>query len=260
MTDVPAPTVARIGVTPVKSLALQHPVAVRLERWGVAGNRSFYLADRDGRMVTGSRIGPLVAVRAELTDGELRFAFPDGTAVGARPAPTGESVTTDFYGRAVTGRVVPGPWDAPLTELARTPVRLIVPDVPGAANDVEPITLVSLASVADLAWRSGAEELDPRRFRMTFDLEGCSPYEEDTWNGRTARVGEALLEIGKAVPRCVVTTQDPDTGLRDFPTLVAIKRARAIPDGGKLPFGVYARVLEPGTVRVGDPLAVQPVG
>ena len=67
---------------------------------------------------------------------------------------------------------------------------------------------------------------------------------------------EALLSIGKPVPRCVVTTQDPGTGERDFPTLVAIKRARAIPDGAKLPFGVYARVLEPGTVRVGDRLEV----
>ena len=137
-----------------------------------------------------------------------------------------------------------------------TEVRLVVPDEPGAANDVEPITLVSLASVADLAWRSGAEDLDARRFRMTFDLEGCAAFEEDTWDGRTVRVGEALLSIGKPVPRCVVTTQDPGTGERDFPTLVAIKRARAIPDGAKLPFGVYAQVLEPGTVRVGDAVEV----
>ena len=250
------PTVARIGTTPVKSTALHHPDAVRLERWGAVGNRTYYLADRDGRMVTGSRFGRLVRILVDDVDGLLRFTFPDGSVVAATPTPTGEAVTTDFYGRRVTGHVAPGPWDAPLASFAGTEVRLVVPDEPGAANDVEPITLVSLASVADLAWRSGAEDLDARRFRMTFDLEGCAPFEEDTWDGRTVRVGEALLSIGKPVPRCVVTTQDPGTGERDFPTLVAIKRARAIPDGAKLPFGVYAQVLEPGTVRVGDAVEV----
>jgi uncharacterized protein YcbX len=253
---VAVPSVARISTTPVKSTALRHPESVRLEAWGAVGNRTFYLCDRDGRMVTGTRFGHLVRIGSDVVDGELRLTFPDGGAVVARPEPTGDLVTTDFYGRAVTGRVAPGPWDGPLRALTGIDVRLVVPDADGAANDVEPITLVSLASVADLAWRSGAEDLDPRRFRMTFDLDGCEPFEEDTWDGRRVRIGAALIEIGTAVPRCVVTTQDPATGDRDFPTLVAIKRARAIPDGSKLPFGVYARVLEPGTVRVGDRLEV----
>jgi uncharacterized protein YcbX len=49
-----------------------------------------------------------------------------------------------------------------------------------------------------------------------------------------------------------VTTLDPATGVRDFPTLHVIKGYRGVSAQGNLEFGVYAEVLEPGTVRVGD--------
>ena len=113
----------------MKSTALRHPESVRLEAWGAVGNRTFYLCDRDGRMVTGTRFGHLVRIGSDVVDGELRLTFPDGGAVVARPEPTGDLVTTDFYGRAVTGRVAPGPWDGPLRALTGIDVRLVVPDV-----------------------------------------------------------------------------------------------------------------------------------
>ena len=61
---------------------------------------------------------------------------------------------------------------------------------------------------------------------MTFELEGCAPHEEDTWAGRRVRVGTALLRIYGQVPRCVVTTQSPETGLKDFETLKTIASYR----------------------------------
>jgi uncharacterized protein YcbX len=52
----------------------------------------------------------------------------------------------------------------------------------------------------------------------------------------------------------VVTTQDPSTGERDFPTLSVIKHYRGSLEDGSLPFGVYASVEGPGEVTVGDPV------
>jgi uncharacterized protein YcbX len=52
--------------------------------------------------------------------------------------------------------------------------------------------------------------------------------------------------------RCVITTQDPDTGHRDFPTLHVIRQYRGLHKGNKLPFGMYAEVIRPGRVSVGD--------
>jgi hypothetical protein len=67
----------------------------------------------------------------------------------------------------------------------------------------------------------------------------------------------------------VVTTHNPDTGVRDADTLRAIlqyRGARAegdldtpvahLPDNGKAVFGVYASVVTPGRVQVGDEVGV----
>ena len=248
-----AATVARINVTPLKSAALHHPERVRVEPWGVAGNRAFYLVRDDGRLWNGTKQGSLVRIRADLDGDRLAIAFPDGTRVEATADPCGEAIVTDFYGRPVAGHVVPGPWDAPLAALADgTPLRVVAPDAPGGANDVRPLTLASSASVAAIAEAGGATDaLDARRFRMTFDLTGCAAFEEDSWSERVVGLGAATVRVLGAVPRCVVTTLDPTTGERDFPTLSAIKRVRGVVDGD-LPFGVYAEILEPGEVAVGD--------
>ena len=87
---------------------------------------------------------------------------------------------------------------------------------------------------------------------MLFTIEGCDAHEEDAWNGRTARVGDAVLRFGDPVERCAMTTRDPDTGVRDLDTLRLIKDYRGMPRKGKIDFGVYADVVEPGRVRVGD--------
>jgi hypothetical protein len=54
------------------------------------------------------------------------------------------------------------------------------------------------------------------------------------------------------VGRCVVTTQNPDTGETDFDTLGALARYRREGVAEPLPFGVYGAVAVPGRVRVGD--------
>jgi uncharacterized protein YcbX len=247
------PTVSRLAITPVKSLALHFPDEVLLEGCGVAVNRRFYLVREDGRLLAGLHHGPFVRVRADWDDepDALTLTFPDG-AVVTGDVHTGEPVLTDFWGHRVSGRVVEGPWAVALSEFSGKSVRLVKADEPGGGVDVEPITLVSAESVEELGRRAGKDEVDSRRFRMLLEVTGCEPHEEDTWTGRRARLGEALVEFGGPVPRCATTTRDPSTGMRDFDTLRAIKDYRGLRDGKRIDFGVYAKALEPGRVRVGD--------
>lgn len=252
-------TVSRLSVTPVKGLALHHPEETTLDEHGVAANRRFYLVREDGRLFSGLQHGPLVRVRAEWDEAadRLSLAFPDGTVV-AGEVRLGGAVHTDFWRRRdVPGRVVEGPWAEALSALASRRLRLVKADVPGAAVDVEPVTIVSEESVAELARQAGRDTVDGRRFRMLVEIVGCSPHEEDSWTGRRVRVGAALLEVGGPVPRCATTTRDPSTGVRDLDTLREIAAYRGRRDGHDIDFGVYARVLEPGVVRLGD--AVEPL-
>jgi uncharacterized protein len=250
------PSVARFSVTPVKGLALHHPDEILLEQRGVAADRRFYVIRDDGRLFSGLHHGPLVRVWADWEEESDRLAltFPDGTVVVEAPR-LGEQLVTDFWGRPVSGRAVEGPWAKALSEYTGRRVRLVKTDEPGGGLDAEPVTIVSEASVAELGRSAGRDAVDGRRFRMLVDLAGCAPHEEDSWVGRPLRLGQALVEVCGPVPRCATTTRDPGSGLRDFDTLRAIEAYRGRREGKKIDFGVYARVLEAGRVRVGDPVA-----
>ena len=249
------PTISRFSLTPVKATRLHHPPSIRLERYGAVGDRWFYFARPDGRFLAGAGHGPLVRIRAEYdVDGErLSLAFPDGTTVAGEACNLGEPVRTSMWGRPVRGRAVEGPFEDAVTTYVGEPLRLVRADEPGGAIDVEPVTMVSTASIEEFpAQAADHRAADGRRFRLLLQLDGCEPREEHGWTGRRLRVGDAIIEAGGPVPRCVVTTQDPNTGGRDLDTLGILARYRGKPDGKHVEFGIYGTVVEPGTVHLGD--------
>ena len=240
-------SVARINVTPVKGLGLQHPDEVELTARGVEENRRYYLISGWG-LFNGKDHGPLVRIAPHVENGALSLRFPDGREV-AGDVELGEAVTTNFWGRRVSGRLVVGPWADALSDYAATRLQLVRTDEPGAGCDVHVGTLLARASCERLGAELGAE-VDGRRFRMLFELDGAGAHEEDSWD--RVRIGDAVVRVAGPVPRCAVTTQDPDSGVRTLDTLAGIKSYRGLSAGGKLDFGVYFDVEEPGLVRVGD--------
>ena len=244
--------VARINVTPVKGLGLQHPEEVELTARGVEENRRYYLVSQ-GRLFNGKDHGPLVRIVPEALNGRLALRFPDRAEVSG-PVELGEPVTTDFWGRPVQGRVVEGPWAQALSTYTGEAVELVKTDEPGTGTDVHVGTLVGRASCERLGHELAAE-VDARRFRMLLELDGTAPHEEDEWRERLLRIGGAVVRVRGPVPRCAVTTQDPETGVPSLDTLRGIKDYRGLRDGKKIDFGVYFDVEEPGRVRVGDPLS-----
>jgi len=258
--------VARLSVTPIKGTQLQDRSFIDLDTGGVADDRRFYFIDARGSMFNGKKEGRLVRLAADYDrhSERLMLHFPDGKEV-AQVWTAGEAVTTNFYGRPVGGHAALGPWSAAVSEFIRQPVRLIAVDRLGDAVDVHPVTVVSQASIESLRRSTpGAQRLDHRRFRMLVELEGVDPHEEDAWSGRHMRLGSAVVEIVGPVPRCIVTSQDPVIGETDFDTLKAIMSYRGavarelqtpaahLPGGGKIVFGVYGQVVEPGRISLGD--------
>ena len=255
-------SVVRLNVTPVKGLALTHPDQVTLTSIGVAENRLFFMVDPDGSMISADRFGPMQQVRADLDPERevLALTFPDGSMVEGAATADGEALEIDFYGRPVPSRVVQGPFADALSAYIGIQVRLLRTDQPGDGSDVHHLTMVSRASVTAIGLAGGASgDIDSRRFRMLFELDGCEPYEEDTWDGRLVRIGQSTVRVCGQVPRCVMTTQSPTTGEKDFETLKTLATSRGrMKDGTGLPFGMYGEVEEPGRVRVGDNLTLVP--
>jgi uncharacterized protein YcbX len=258
-TPVSDARVTRISLAPVKGLAVREADAVDVGRNGVAENRRLHLVDAAGRLVNGktSMRLTLVASELDLAAGTLALTFPGGGLV-AGELEFGEPFETVFFGRPAAGRLVGGPWNAALSAWSGVDVRLVMSDEVGAASDRGPdagISIISGASIADLAHTGGVESLDARRFRMLFEVGGVGPYAEDAWIGRDVRIGGAVVRPLGNVGRCVVTTCDPDTARRDFDTLgVLATYRRDIETTEPLPLGVVGDVVTTGRVRVGDPV------
>ena len=243
----------RMYIAPVKALALTELTRARLEKPGIAGDRAFYIIDAKGKLFTQRRHGPLVQVRPsyDVESGRLALTFPDGHAVDGVPD-LGEEITTPFWeGRPVAGRLVLGPWGEALSGFAGQELRLIRPNAPGDSFDGFPLSLCSTGSLQAFANAAGQDEVDGRRFRQNIYVSGAAAHEEDTWMGREVRVGEALLRVKQADPRCAVTTLSPDTGRKDMDTLRVIATYRT-DQPKEINFGVYCTVAEPGEAALGD--------
>jgi MOSC domain-containing protein len=251
--------VSWISVTPVKGLRVQARDEVDVTVDGVPGDRAFFLVDERGAMVSATRIGPLVSVVADhdAQAGTLALRFPDGGEV-AGSIELGDREPVRFGGLNMSASPVLGGFSAALTEhCGDGALRLFAapPERSGVDRGrIGAVTLLSVASLQRLREQAGeSEPVDPRRFRMTFGVDGLEPHEEDTWLERDVRVGDALVRVTGNVGRCAATTRQPDTGIVDFKTLHHLRAYRYdVPTTEPLPFGVHARVLEPGRVRLGD--------
>lgn len=251
--------VSLLSVTPVKSLAVHHPDHIELSVDGVVGDRAFFLVDDGGDLVSCTHLGDLLRYRAEFdaASGVLDVRGPYG-AVHSAVVELGTTVSTDFYGlRTVSGHVVEG-WGEVFSAIAGRPVRLVKGSSGGF--DVGGVTLIGATTLRELGSRNQAEPVDSRRFRMNIEISEGEALEEDTWEDRSLRVGSATVTAGGPVKRCAATTRNPDTGDVDLRTLQMIRTFRGRQEteqfGAGFYLGVYAEVLIPGRVTVGDEVAL----
>lgn len=131
----------------------------------------------------------------------------------------------------------------------------------GSFADLEPLHLLTTASIAHLASLLPESEVTDARFRpsLVLDTGDATGFVENDWVGRTATLGGATLALGQAAPRCVMTTR-PQRGLpkdiRVLRTLVQENQQEFM--GLQMPcLGIYAKVTQPGPISVGDELKIE---
>lgn len=137
------------------------------------------------------------------------------------------------------------PWDSPVA-LARVQEAAGTDAFPAAYAGPERFDILPLLVTTDGAVAAFGRDI--RRLRPNILIGGVAGLEETTWEGARLRIGAALIELDSLRGRCPMTTVDPDTLVRDPGVLKDIGRRF----GGRL--GLNALVVEPGLIKVGDPV------
>jgi uncharacterized protein YcbX len=251
--------VSGLATTPVKSTRIAPVQSIDLDELGARGNRSFCVIDAAGRMLNAKRQAKLQSVCSSYDPetGRLALEFPDGSRV-EHTVEYGTELSIRFFSHVSNARLLVGPWAQALSDHIGTPLRLVEPEVGVDRGADGSVSVISRASLAHFAQVAEKESVDPRRFRMLIEIDGVGPYAEDSWIGRTLRIGSAVVSINGNVGRCLVTGLDPETGVRTLPTLDLLGSYRTTVDTTEpLPFGVFGSVVSPGTVSIGDPITVE---
>lgn len=129
----------------------------------------------------------------------------------------------------------------------------------GLYSDLTSILLVNQASVNDLNKRIGNSSATVENFRPNFVVDGpnLQPYAEDSWEW--VKVGNAVFRNVKECTRCIMTTINPENGMRssDMEPLKTLKQYRLSNGPGNLPvMGINLEVKRTGSIKVGDPVYV----
>jgi uncharacterized protein len=113
-------------------------------------------------------------------------------------------------------------------------------------NATKYVSLINLASVADLERRLGAP-VDPLRFRANLYVSGLPAWRELDWAGREVGAGKVGFHVAEPIDRCAATNVDPASGVRDLNIPLALRKAY-----GHMDCGVLLRVIRGGALEVGQ--------
>lgn len=224
-------TVVRLWRYPVKSMLGEQRAYLDLNQRGVDGDRRFAIRTVEGKFGSGKstrrfrHIAGLFNFQATYHDDIPDITFPDGQTM------QGDDPTIHTH----------------LSHMLGQPVTLAQEDAI-SHFDAGPVHLLTTAALAWLQMRLPDSVIDERRFRpnLLVDTPGATPIEHH-WCGRTLAIGDTVqLRINVPTERCVMVTFAQTDLPKDSQVL------RCITQDATLQFGVYADVVVPGQVKLGD--------
>jgi len=249
--------VVNLSTTPVKGFALHHPASVEITARGAVGDREFFFVDKENTMLSFTKEGHIAPLQANYDAKNATLAIlENGEVLVEARVEEGPAQAGNFFNVwDVDGALVDGPWNQLMSDRLGKEVRLIKTAPGRNGSDVEPLSLLSSASMKALEESAQVGSIDPDRFRMLIQIDGVGAHEEDTWMDQEFSIGSAIIRAGEAVKRCAATTRNPNSGIVDLKTLKHIGDYRGRQEsrfGTGFYFGIYASCVQPGTISIGD--------
>jgi uncharacterized protein YcbX len=270
---------------PVKSMMGEELNAADITQRGLLGDRAYALVDgSDGKVASAKnprkwpnlfdfRAAFIESPRISAKMPPVRITLPDGTIVTSEQSDVNRilskalnrEVTLDATGHGDEEAVessLPNPRAANAEEywpdIEELDYRDMVTDFAmpeGTFFDCAVVHLLTTATLDRLRELYPQGRFEVRRFRPNIVVEpgsGEKNFIENDWVGHTIVMGdEVRLSVTGPCSRCVMTTLPQG----DIPRDLGILRTAA--KHNKASVGVYAAVLQGGTIRRGDPVRLE---
>lgn len=221
---------------PVKSLRGERLEAVSLDRRGIVGDRAFAVWGASGKFGSGKTMRRFRLVRdlfelgAETDSDGVVVRGPDGMCVRVGD-PELNALLSARYGEPLAVR----------------------PEGAIPHFDAGAVHLLTTSSLRWVDARYGHTGGDARRYRPNILLEtGNAGLIEERWLGATLSIGSCAVRVTATVERCVMA----NSAQGDLPQGNGVLRFLARENQAML--GVYADVVSPGEIRVGDLVTATP--
>ncbi len=265
---------------PVKSMIGGTVDSAELAADGIVGDRTWAVRDdRSGNIGNTRKMGGLMQLAAaHAPGGAVTITFPDGSAVSSESPTAGDALSAhlgqpvslwarppaddlDFYRRNPSGdpdfmvelrTIFAREDDEPLPDFGKfPPVVMEYETPPGALYDCYPLLVMTTSALRSLAEAVPQSVVDVRRFRPSLLIDtGDEPgHPEFGWIGQRFALGGAVVEMLNDCPRCAAITRQVTP---EVPADRAILR-HVVKDLGQA-VGIYATVVQPGPIAVGDEL------
>jgi uncharacterized protein YcbX len=268
--------ISQLWSYPVKSMVGEQVPHVELSSLGIVGDRHWAIRDLErGGIRGGKKIGALMQCAAQRHGDDVVITLPNGTTVSSQDADV-DAVLTQALGHTVSLEALPadnnldhfrrGPGDSddplqelraifgrtedePLPNFAAFPPEVVeFESPPGTHYDCWPLMVMTTSAMDALRAALPNSVIDERRFRPSMMVETQEMgHVEFSWKGKRAQMGSAVVEFLDPCPRCVMVAQAVNADIGPDRDIL-----RHIVRDLDQNLGVYARIVTPGVVRVGD--------
>lgn len=280
--------VSAIWQYPVKSMIGVEVPTADLTATGLLGDRAWAVRDEVRGGIRGAKkIGELMQLAARYPGNGfdvVEIVLPDGEVISSADAdvstrlsdalahhvtlwPLQPADDLDHYRRGPADHADPidelrqifgREADEPFPDFSIFPPEIMEYESPlGTYLDAFPLLVMTSTALASLQSALPDSAIDVRRFRPNIVIDtadgGTGGHPEMQWVGRQLRIGDVVLDVPSACPRCVMVTREVSP---DLPADRGVLRhiVRELDQN----VGVYATVSVPGRISVGDEVSVTP--
>ena len=256
--------------------------SVSISLLGIVGDRHWAIRDNERGGIRGAKkIGELMqfsARPAKDVSAHVVITLPNGDEVRSDDAQV-DAVLSGALGRSVSLESLPGDGDLehfrrgssdstdvmaelrgifgrtedePLPDFSAFPPEVAeFESPPGTHHDCWPLLVMTTSALEAMQKAVPDSVVDILRFRpsIVVDTPDETGHPEFSWKGRTAQLGSVVVEFLDPCPRCIMITRRINDSIPEDRAIL-----RHVVRDLNQAVGVYARIVTPGKVSVGDTL------